>query len=302
MTASPQPPMTRGLLDRDAATRVSAAELDAAWADPAARIVQVSHGLIATEVTAGGEVVLARLAAEGTRLASHCYLGRLHGAPIFAEELTNDDSSGEAAERPGWSHPFTVAPVLSDDEATVLVVALALTAWHRTMGDAPEDGSVTQPSSGGWARTDAHGREHFPRMDPVVIVLIEHDDRILLGSNVLWERGRFSLLAGFIEAGESAEQAVAREVQEESGARVTNIRYVGSQPWPFPRSFMLGFRATLAPGVDPDSLVPDPTELSELRWFSRDEVRTPPPGIRLPMPMSIARWLIDTWLAEDACE
>ncbi|MBN9612768.1 MAG: hypothetical protein J0H64_04810, partial [Actinobacteria bacterium] len=86
---------------------------------------------------------------------------------------------------------------------------------------------------------------------------------------------------------------------EESGARVDDVRYITSQPWPFPRSFMLGFSAQLVAGSDPEALVPDPTELSEVRWFTREELRNPPPGIRLPMPLSIARWLIDQWIEEE---
>jgi NAD+ diphosphatase len=162
----------------------------------------------------------------------------------------------------------------------------------------PRDGGATTSVQGGWARLDEHGGEHFPRTDPAVIVLVEHDDRLLLGSNVLWESGRFSLLAGFVEAGESAEQAVVREVLEESGVRVEDVRYVGSQPWPFPRSLMLGFRARLAEGADPDELVRDESEISELRWFTRDELRTPSADLKLPMGLSIARWLIDLWVDE----
>lgn len=189
------------------------------------------------------------------------------------------------------------APLLAA-EAELAAIALALAAWHASEPVSARDGAATRPVLGGWARVDAQGREHFPRTDPVVIVLIEDGDRLLLGSNVLWESGRFSLLAGFVEAGESAEQAVAREVWEEASLRVDDIRYVTSQPWPFPRSFMLGFRARPAEGADTEALVPDPTELSEVRWFTRDELRDPPAGIRLPMPTSIARWLIDRWVAE----
>src|SRR5690606_11813874 len=111
-----------------------------------------------------------------------------------------------------------------------------------------------------------------------------------LGSNALWESGRFSLLAGFVEAGESLENAVEREIFEEAGVRVTDIRYRASQPWPFPRSLMVGFRARLADGQDPDDLTPDITEISELRWFTREEIANPPAGIPYPGEMSIARW------------
>ena len=130
-----------------------------------------------------------------------------------------------------------------------------------------------------------------------MIVLIHDGDRVLLGSNALWPSDRFSLLAGFVEAGESLESCVQREVFEESGLRVANIRYRSSQPWPFPRSLMLGFEATPATGVDPEALVADPEEIAELRWFTRDELQSEDLAIVLPGHASIARSLLDDWLA-----
>lgn len=295
------PPLTAGGLDRDAMTRLSEGALDAAWAEESATRLRLQDGLVAVRTTAGGATRLDLQSVWVPRESDAVYLGRIRGNPVFAVEYpAGEGGPGEesTASEVRWEHPFSFASDLPPEEAEVLAVALALTAWHRHMGFSPEDGSATEMVSGGWGRHDTHGREHFPRMDPVVIVLVEHGDRLLLGSNVLWESGRFSLLAGFVEAGESAEQAVVREIAEESGAVVTNIRYVASQPWPFPRSFMLGFRAQLADGADPEALVPDSTELSELRWFTRDELERPGAGIRLPMPMSIARWMIDGWVAE----
>ena len=156
------------------------------------------------------------------------YLGRVGGAALFcaaaenigigqgAEPATADVSYPEPDG--GWQHPFSIGDGLSPIDAEIMTVALALVNWHESMPFSGRDGGVTTVAHGGWARIDAQGGEHFPRTDPAVIVLIEHEDRLLLGSNVLWETGRFSLLAGFVEAGESAEQAVIREVQEESGA------------------------------------------------------------------------------------
>src|SRR5690606_2574387 len=151
--------------------------------------------------------------------------------------VTTASSGAEPAA--GWEHPFECGWKLSPIEAETMAVAFALAFWHDSSPFSPRDGRPTEPAQGGWARLDERGGEHFPRNDPVVIVLVEHEVRALLGSNLLWETGRFSLLAGFVEAGESAEQAVAREIQEESGVRVDDIRYVTSQPWPFPRSFMM---------------------------------------------------------------
>jgi NAD+ diphosphatase len=226
----------------------------------------------------------------------HVYLGRADGDAVFAARATEGDGYPEPAG--GWLHPFSAHPLMTPLQLELMTVALATVSWNASMPFSPRDGGATTSVQGGWARLDEHGGEHFPRTDPAVIVLVEHDDRLLLGSNVLWESGRFSLLAGFVEAGESAEQAVVREVLEESGVRVEDVRYVGSQPWPFPRSLMLGFRARLAEGADPDELVRDESEISELRWFTRDELRTPSADLKLPMGLSIARWLIDLWVDE----
>lgn len=315
-----RPPLARGVLDRDAATRMDRTLLRAAWREPGALLLRLRGAEIPVR-REGGAVRLALVPIPGgEEPADHVggapvYLGRVDGDPVFAgsddaaatrpEVGTAPDprrSAGDArADADGdeeWRHPFEVGPGLSECERELVGVASALLRWHEDAAFSPRDGSATTPEYGGWARRDAHGAELFPRTDPAVIVLIEHEDRALLGSNALWESGRFSLLAGFVEAGESLEQAVAREVLEESGVRLGEIEYVTSQPWPFPRSLMLGFRARLAPGVDPDDLQPDPEEISELRWFSRAELREPAPGITLPMPLSIARWLIDRWVAE----
>lgn len=298
MTRAKHPPMSGGEFDRDAATRLSEAALDAAWSEHGARLLRVREGTVAVRTTEEQSARLDLVPLEGERTPEMLYLGRLRGTPVFATSATADASFG-AEPAAGWLHPLDFASDLPGVEAEMLAVALALTAWHQSMGFSPRDGAPTVPVSGGWARHDPHGGEHFPRTDPVVIVVVEHEDRLLLGSNALWESGRFSLLAGFVEAGESAEQAVVREIEEESGLRVDEVRYVTSQPWPFPRSFMLGFRARLAPGVDPAALHPDPSEISELRWFTRDELRDPAPDIKLPMSMSIARWMIDRWVEEE---
>ena len=146
-------------------------------------------------------------------------------------------------------------------------------------------------------RDPTTGTEVFPRTDPAVIMLV-HDggDRVVLGRQAVWPPGRFSILAGFVEPGESAEAAVAREVAEEVGLRVRDIRYVGSQPWPFPQSLMLGFVARVDGS---DELVVDRTEIEEAHWFTRDQLRAGEGPAVLPPPVSIARYIIDRWLAED---
>ena len=298
------PPLASGKIDRDAHTRNDAERLRAAWQEANARVLPL-HGLtIPIQRHSSGAVSLSLEQPEGDYSeigtdrpgTGHIFLGRNGGDPIFGQVL--DDSEVSQREAWEWVHPFSVAMDLNENERELLTIAQALMRWHEAAEFSPRDGKSTRSTLGGWVRLDEHGGEHFPRTDPAVIVLVEHNDRVLLGSNVLWESGRFSILAGFVEAGESLEQAVAREVFEESGMRLGNIRYVTSQPWPFPRSLMVGFRAELEPGVDPEALVPDPTEISELRWFSRDEIERPAPGVVLPQQVSIARWLIDQWVAE----
>ena len=297
MTSNPaRPPLASGALDRDAATRADQERLTAAWRDPAARLLRL-RGVEIPIIADDDGVRLSWRRAHGEPDVGDVFLGRIDGAPVFAR-LESVSAGGIDTPPETWAHPFQVGARLTEAEREAVGVASALLRWHEAAGFSSQDGGRTEAIQGGWARVDVRGAEHFPRTDPAVIVLIEHEDRVLLGSNALWEPGRFSLLAGFVEAGESLEQAVQREVFEESGVELGEITYVTSQPWPFPRSLMLGFRARLAAGVDPDALVPDPTEISELRWFTRGELREPDDGLTLPMPLSIARWMIDRWVAE----
>jgi NAD+ diphosphatase len=148
-------------------------------------------------------------------------------------------------------------------------------------------------------RCPVDGSEHFPRLDPAVIMLVtDPDDRCLLARNAQWPERRVSILAGFVEPGESAEQAVAREVLEETGISVSGARYVGSQPWPMPHSLMLGFRARATGSLQ---IFVDSDEIAEARWFSRDELRASAASgeIRLPPPVSIAHRIIESWYGSD---
>lgn len=275
-----------------------------AWEDPAALVLRVRDAEVPIRGGEGSQfpLTLSLVAPRGVYTVWQdraVYLGRLGDAPVFA---VSDSAEKSAFEGPGderWTHPFAVVAELSEDDRQVIAVGAAVLRWHESAGFSSRDGSPTTIAQGGWARLDAEGGEHFPRTDPAVIVLIEHEGRVLLGSNALWEQGRFSLLAGFVEAGESLEQAVVREVFEEAGAKLGDVEYVTSQPWPFPRSLMLGFRARLAPGFDPAELRPDPSEISELRWFTRDEILSPDEGITLPGVLSIARWMLDRWAREE---
>jgi NAD+ diphosphatase len=189
-----------------------------------------------------------------------------------------------------------VGVLLGDRDAGLFTHAVALANWHDTHTHCPLDGTPTIPDPGGHStRCPADGTEHFPRTDPAVIMLVtDPDDRCLLARNAAWPGRRVSILAGFVEPGESAEQAVIREVAEETQIKVTNVRYVGSQPWPMPRSLMLGFRAEAPAG---QAIAVDREEIAEAYWFSRDELLAAIKAreIALPPPVSIARHIIELW-------
>ncbi len=193
---------------------------------------------------------------------------------------------------------FQLLSLLDVAEAPTFAAALSLANWHRRHGHCSVCGQPTEANRGGWSRTcSACGAEHYPRVDPVVIMLAEHDGRLLLGRQPHYPEGRYSALAGFVEPGESIEAAVARELNEEAGIAVRDVRYLTSQPWPFPSSLMIGAHAS---AVD-DSLTIDTNELDDARWFTRDEVLAalahdgaapfqPPPR------SAIARTLLELWV------
>ncbi len=211
-----------------------------------------------------------------------------------------DDATAAALGRDAsdWGDLRLLGAALSVRDAGLFTEALALANWHASYEFSPRTGHASIPDATGWTRRDTvTGAELFPRTDAAIIVgITDDDDRLLLGSNALWEKNRFSLLAGFVEPGESLEAAVIREVFEESGIQVVDPVYRGSQPWPFPASLMLGFRARVAPGSSTVGR-PDGEEILALRWFGRDELATANAAgdIRLPGSTSIARAIIDDW-------
>jgi NAD+ diphosphatase len=216
----------------------------------------------------------------------------------FSQHLDSRD------EVPGtWADLRQAGATLGARDAGLMVAAVALDNWMRTHQFCPACGGPTEPISAGWARRClVDGSDHFPRTDPAVICLVrDREDRALLGRQGAWTQGWFSTLAGFVEAGESAEAALRREVFEESGVVVghgtDDMRYLGSQPWPFPRSLMLGYHAwTDAPFIDVDG-----EEIAEAHWFTREELVTECEAgrVRLPPAISIARRLIERWFGAE---
>jgi NAD+ diphosphatase len=212
-----------------------------------------------------------------------------------------------AGDRVRWAGLRDLGPLLPPGDTALLVTAQSVELWHRDHPRCPRCGELTEVIRSGWARQCPRDESlHFPRTDPAIIVAVTDGDpdpareRLLLGRSALWQGNRFSTLAGFVEPGESLEQAVVREVAEEAGVLVGDVHYLGSQPWPFPRSLMLGCRAVVREG----SAVPDGQEILELRWFTRAQLleaaRTG--AVTLPGQVSIARALIEHWLGEDLPE
>ncbi len=227
------------------------------------------------------------------------FLGRDdQGAAVVLAVLAEDAPDGLVPDAV-WAPLRAAGGDLPPAEAELLTIAVALAGWLRDAPFCPACGTLTQLRHAGWSRhCPACGREHFPRTDPAVIVLVtsaRSGDRVLLGANAAWGGRRYSCFAGFAEAGESLEDAVAREVEEEAGVRLHDITYRGSQAWPYPRSLMLGFRAEV---VDDRAARPDGDEIVEVRWFTRDEIGAALRGeadVQLPGSASIARRLIDEW-------
>lgn len=188
-----------------------------------------------------------------------------------------------------------IGPSMHPDDASLGVHAVGIARWHQTHRFCASCGAPSVPQQAGHVRVcTACGTHHFPRTDPAVIMLITDDqDRALLGRQPVWPEGRFSTLAGFVEPGEALDDAVRREVMEEVGVTVGDVRYAGSQPWPFPASLMLGFFGT----ATHSEILVDHDEIAEARWFTREEVTemTSSADLLLPPNVSISRALIQTW-------
>ena len=212
--------------------------------------------------------------------------------------VINDAANIEA---PVWAHVRQIGAALSAFDVGIAVTAIAMSQWHATHRHCTRCGSATQPVQGGWARScPSDGSEHYPRTEPAMIVAVDDSQgRILLGRRAGWTEGWFSTLAGFVEAGETAEACVVREVLEESGCRVApaSLRYMRSQPWPYPASLMLGYRAT---AVTTD-VSHDESEMAQVRWFSRGEFEAECEAgtLRIPNRVAIAWHLIRDWYGQD---
>ena len=312
-----------GTLDRAGARRADAEWVAGQERAPSARAVLAGVGGV---VVAGDAPALVPLGPLHERAAVEPILLGLDAAgPVFAVDLADLGPQAGAPRGDAWAPRGSwlgdpgvplpagtipaladgaelrglrdVAPRLADADAGLLAHAAALLHWCRVTRFCGRCGTATEPRDAGHVRACPRcGLQQHPRTDPVVIMLVTDGDRVLLGRQPHWPPGRFSALAGFVEPGESLESAVAREVLEEAGVHVSDVRYLDSQPWPFPASLMLGFEAEWATG---EAMVND-AELEAVRWVGAEELdaarRGAADGLGLPPREAIARRLMDAWL------
>ncbi|OEV05926.1 NAD(+) diphosphatase [Streptomyces oceani] len=288
-----------GAIDRAAHQRLDEAWLAAAWSHPTTRVFVVSGGQALVEDTADGQAELVTMPSfEAPLTEAHRYfLGTAEdGVRYFALQKDTLPGRMDQVARPAGLRE--AGALLPERDTALLVHAVALENWQRMHRFCSRCGARTGIAAAGHVRRCAAcGAEHYPRTDPAVIMLVTDDrDRALLGRQVHWPEGRFSTLAGFVEPGESVEQAVVREVGEEAGVTVGSVEYVASQPWPFPSSLMLGFMArATSPRIQVDG-----EEIEEARWFSRAELGAAiEAGEVLPLSgISIAARLVELWYGE----
>lgn len=293
---------SRPALDRAADLRERPQLVDALRTDAGTAVIVVRDGRV--RVTADADAPLLRVRPDEVADAEWALLGRAaDGAAVLLAAVAPETDSVDTAPDEVWLGLRDLGGRLEGAEGELLVAAIALAGWLRDFSFCPRCGGATELRQAGWSRRcTSCGREHFPRTDPAVIVAVSSRDgeRLLLGANANWGGRMFSCFAGFTEAGESLEQTVHREIEEESGVRLSSVRYVSSQSWPFPRSLMVGFRAV----VDDETAVrPDGDEIIEARWFTRAEIGAALAGdgdIRLPGRASIARALIVDWHEDGA--
>lgn len=290
-------------IDRAGELRVNQETLDQLW--QRAQILQIAEGRIAAVDTAltliSAQDVAAHIAAHTFTEGSRYFLGLdlETKAPFFAWDTEWVGTIADEAKEVGFSTVREIGSLLSEQELEISFHAMGLSNWHRAHPRCPRCGGATRVDLGGAARTcDADGSQHHPRTDSAVIVLVkDRSDRILLGHQPIWPEGRFSTFAGFLEPGETFEQCVAREVLEESAVVVTELKYLGSQPWPFPASIMIAFEAVTD---NPERAQGDGQEITEVKWFSRAELKAAAEdgSLLLPPSISVARKMIERWLGE----
>ena len=284
------PGLTGSTVDRADNLRLDAGKIMELAAAPGARLLSLAG--LDPELDGEGRLGWAPVPALPD-LSKLIFLGLDAGTPLFAP-LIRIDETGQRA----WS-VFQLLEMMAPAEAALWGGARSLIVWHNRHGFCANCGAATEVFRAGWGRKcGACSAEHFPRVDPVVIMLAEHEGRVLVGRQPQYPPGRYSALAGFVEPGESIEEAVARELREEAGIEVGKVRYVASQPWPFPGQLMIACMAE----AQSDALTIDATELEDAMWVERSGVeaamrREPHAPFLAPPHFAIAHTLFSHWLA-----
>ncbi len=294
------------LLSRAAIDRVAHRRTDTGWllerrSDLISKVLWVAAGVSACVEVAGGIELVFTTASDLAPEVDLSFLGiDCTGGAYFAAHVQSPD---DAPVQGDWKSLREVGRSLSDLDAGLLVTAVALDNWRSATRRCAKCGGDLIPSNAGWSlHCVVDEADHFPRTEPAVIVLVrDGEDRALLGRHVNWPPGLVSTFAGFVEAGESAEAAVRRELTEETGVLIDDhpdaVQYLGSQPWPFPASLMLGYHAW----AKDTTIKVDETEIAEANWYSREELRAACAAgeIKLPSAISISRRLIERWYGQE---
>jgi len=291
-------PLAQSAIDRDYLLRDEANLFENLWADAATRVLPIYQG----KVLLKGQALRLLEVGEVDDPAVLVYLGKSteasqdepSGTPLVLAVLNDENASALEPDENKWQVLRRSGFGLSARDAGMYVQALAMANWHLNHQFCSRCGGATVPAKAGWTRRClVDGKEIYPRTDPAVIVsVIDDQDRILLGSQGVWEENRWSVLAGYVEPGESLSSTVEREMFEEAGVRVTDIEYLGSQGWPYPYSVMVAFSARVH---GQQQHVADGIEIAKLRWFSREDIRNEKDSILFPGPLTIARAMIEHW-------
>jgi NAD+ diphosphatase len=287
--------VSRAVFDRAGALRDEPGLLDTLRSSAETRVIVVREG----RARVAHDALVAVSPAEVEDTAEWALLGRDgQGRPVLAAVAEPQNDSIDAAPDESWLGVRDTGGMLDAENLETMVAAVTVASWLRDARFCPRCGTEASLRQTGWSRhCDVCDMDIFPRTDPAVIVTVESSDgeRLLLGANANWRGRMYSCFAGFVEAGESLEMTVHRELEEEAGVLLDEVRYISSQPWPYPRSLMIGFRATAS---DEQEARPDGEEIIDVRWCTREEIGSALKGegpIGLPGPASIARALIIDW-------